>query len=53
VPAPGGGFNHSNLITVLDRAGVVRHRQVGIRADSTATVAMLREMLAQPTGAGS
>ena len=37
-----GDFSHSNLITVLDAEGVVRHQQVGIGRNREATIAALR-----------
>ena len=40
-----GDFAHSNLITVLDTQGVVRHRQVGINQPPAETVAALRALL--------
>lgn len=40
-----GDFVHSNLITVLDAEGVVRHQQVGAMQDGSASAAALRKML--------
>ncbi|NIP83266.1 MAG: hypothetical protein GWM90_30185 [Gemmatimonadetes bacterium] len=37
-----GEWVHSNLITVLDPDGVVVHRQLGLGADPTATLAAIR-----------
>ena len=38
-------FVHSNLLTVLDRDGVVVHRQVGLGVDPKASAAAIRELL--------
>ena len=38
---------HSNLISVLDADGVVVHRQVGLGVDPEATIAVIRERLAE------
>jgi protein SCO1/2 len=38
-PVTGGGFAHSNVIVVLDRDGVIVHRQEGLGADPAPTVA--------------
>ncbi len=40
-----GDFAHSNLITVLDAEGVVRHQQVGANQDGSASAAVVRELL--------
>jgi protein SCO1/2 len=40
---PDGEYTHSNLITVLDPEGVVVHRQEGLGADPTATIAAIRK----------
>ena len=42
-----GGYSHSNIITVLDAEGVVKHQQVGVRQHPAVSVAALR-MLADP-----
>ena len=36
-----GDFDHSNVITILDRAGVIVHQQVGLRQDPKDTIAKL------------
>lgn len=36
-----GDFDHSNVITTLDQAGVIAHQQVGLRQDPGETVAKL------------
>ncbi|MEZ4321852.1 MAG: SCO family protein [Myxococcota bacterium] len=41
-------FAHSNLIHVLDRTGVIAHRQEGLGTAPTATVAALEGLLATP-----
>lgn len=38
----GGEFAHSAMIFVFDRAGVVRHRQVGLNADAGDLIAAVR-----------
>jgi protein SCO1/2 len=43
----GQEFNHSNIISLLDADGVVAHRQEGLAADNTATVAALEKLLAE------
>jgi protein SCO1/2 len=35
---PGGSFSHSNLITILDREGVIRHQQEGLKQDPSASI---------------
>ncbi|MBI3992544.1 MAG: SCO family protein [Candidatus Lambdaproteobacteria bacterium] len=40
-----GDFQHSNLITVLDAEGVVRHQQVGLNAPAAETAALLHTLL--------
>lgn len=39
-----GEFIHSNLLTVLDRDGQVVHRQLGLGADPTATLDVIRSL---------
>jgi protein SCO1/2 len=39
----GGEIAHSALIVVIDREGVVRHRQVGLTPDPAALIAAVRE----------
>lgn len=41
-----GDFAHSNLVTILDREGVIRHQQVGIGQGREASTEMLRTLLA-------
>lgn len=41
-----GGFAHSNVITVLDREGRIRHQQIGLKRDPGETAAKIREILA-------
>jgi len=43
----GQEFNHSNVISLLDADGVVAHRQEGLAADNTATLAALERLLAE------
>jgi protein SCO1/2 len=43
-----GDFAHSNLVTVLDREGVVRARIEGLDTDVTPAVEALRELAALP-----
>ncbi len=38
-----GEFSHSNVISVLDREGVILHQQVGLRQDPASTVAALKK----------
>lgn len=45
-----GEFVHSNLLTVLDPAGRVIHRQLGLGADPAGTLDVIRT--ARPAGAG-
>lgn len=42
---PDGTISHSNLITVLDAGGVIRHRQEGLAQPVDETVAAIREAL--------
>ncbi len=44
-PDGSGDFSHSNLITVLDAQGVLRHRQVGVNQPPAETVAALHALL--------
>jgi protein SCO1/2 len=37
----GGEFEHSNVITVLDPAGVIRFRQTGLKVDPTPLIAAI------------
>jgi protein SCO1/2 len=39
-----GDFDHSNVITILDKAGAIAHQQVGLRQDSKETVAKLIQL---------
>ncbi len=39
-----GEWVHSNLITVLDRDGVVAHRQLGLGTDPTETLEVIRDL---------
>ena len=41
----GGGFDHSNIITVLDTEGVIIHKQVGLKQVPTETIALLNQTL--------
>jgi len=41
---PDGDFDHSNVITILDRDGVVRHQQVGLGAAPTEPAALLERL---------
>lgn len=43
----GNEFDHSNIISLLDAEGVVAHRQEGLGADNSATLAALVELLAE------
>ena len=40
-----GDFDHSNVITVLDRDGVIQHQQVGLRQDPKDTLQKLSALL--------
>ena len=42
-----GEWVHSNMITVLDRDGVIAHRQLGLGTDPAETMAVLRDALAE------
>lgn len=33
-----GGFDHSNLITILDKNGVIKHQQIGLDQDPKASI---------------
>lgn len=41
-----GSFSHSNMITVLDRGGVVAHRSIGLEGDPAEAMAAVRAALA-------
>jgi protein SCO1/2 len=43
-----GEFDHSNVITLLDRAGLIAHQQVGLRQDPKETVSRLTRLLGAP-----
>jgi formylglycine-generating enzyme required for sulfatase activity len=43
----GGTFSHSNVITVLDRAGNIVHQQIGLGADGAPTIAAIAGALAR------
>lgn len=43
---PNGGFDHANVITVLDASGVQRFQQNGLGQEPQAIVAQLRALLA-------
>ena len=43
-----GDFDHSNVITILDKTGAIVHQQVGLRQDSKETVAKLTQILEVP-----
>lgn len=49
---PQGGFDHANVIHVLDAEGAVQHRQEGLGQPIEPTAARLRELL-RGAGAGS
>jgi len=40
-----GVFEHSNVITVIDRDGRIRHQQIGLKRDPRETVAILEEIV--------
>lgn len=40
----GGDFDHSNVITILDRDGVIRHQQVGLGATPTEPAILLESL---------
>lgn len=42
---PGGGFAHSNVVTVLDADGEIVHRHEGLGADPTPIVTAIQEQL--------
>lgn len=50
-PLPQGGFDHSNVITLLDANGVIAYRQVGLNQPVEALVERLRAALTAPSGA--
>lgn len=41
---PQGGFAHSNLLTVLDKHGVIVHRHVGLQQSVADTLAVIRRV---------
>lgn len=41
-------FAHSNLITVLDQQGVIRHRQIGLAQKPDASVSVIKKLLSAP-----
>ena len=43
-----GDFQHSNLITVLDADGVIRHRQAGMGQQREETIRVLKDLLGSP-----
>lgn len=40
----GGDFDHSNVITILDRDGVIRHQQVGLASAPTEPATLLESL---------
>lgn len=40
-----GNFSHSNIISVLDKKGVLRFQKEGLDANHTETIGMIKEML--------
>lgn len=40
-----GNFSHSNLITVLDKNGVLKFQKEGLEADHTETIAKINELI--------
>lgn len=44
VPLPQGGFDHANVLTVLDAQGAIRHRRVGLNQPPDAVLAELRAL---------
>ncbi len=44
-----GGFSHSNLITVLNPAGEIVHRQVGLHQPVADTIAAIHDVARKPT----
>jgi protein SCO1/2 len=43
-PLENGEFAHSNVITLLDKDGLIIHRQIGLNVDPGPTVAMLKSL---------
>ncbi len=43
-----GDFDHSNVITILDKSGAIAHQQVGLRQDPKEAVAKLIELSGAP-----
>ena len=43
---------HSNIITILNAKGEIVHQQIGLGADSSETVALVRRLLADEDGTG-
>lgn len=43
-----GQFNHSNVLTLLDRQGIVNHRQEGLATDVAPIAERIRGMLTAP-----
>jgi protein SCO1/2 len=41
----GGDFEHSNIIFVIDKDGVIRHQQVGLNQDPAATIDVLKKLI--------
>ena len=39
-----GDYDHSNVITILDREGVIRHQQVGLGQDPTESAGLLERL---------
>jgi protein SCO1/2 len=39
-----GDFDHSNVISVLDREGVIRHQQLGLGQDPTEPASWLESL---------
>lgn len=39
-----GDFDHSNVITILDAEGVIRHRQIGLGSDPAESVRLLETL---------
>lgn len=40
-----GNFSHNNIISVLDRSGVLRFQKEGLEADSAETISIIRKLL--------
>ncbi len=43
----GGNFSHSNLVSILDKNGVLKYQQEGLNADHTETVSTLQQLIRQ------